>query len=722
MSNSNSSSRHRSLFRDSYENQNKREGMALQKMDEATSEYLMTMEEDSPFFGTAGDPFGSTREEAKGSRNESRNSYETCGGVVVPRFEPNEIELQTTIGMGEFGMVLNVLRVCLDPRIDDNDEGGETETSYAKNENCASDEMAIAVPSEPSVLWLPSAKQNHIHQVEANRILRERLASNGRGRRTNGSFGKVSVRDVSAKSFLVIKQIRKDLYPNKRIEAAKELAREAKFLARLQQLYSCSEGNKKIRMDHRNNHPNLITLRGIVSNSGSPEFGILLDRLHLTLEELSNSWGNYQEKLLERHSGHHSQKRGIVLPLKVTQWWKASDQVVGAALGKITNKVEGFFHSGEDDRGDASVVKESSESASPEALLLLTERVLALWDVAEGMGHLHSHRILLRDLKPENVGRNTRFVGGAGGQQPQQRMQIFDFGLAKECKTRDRIGPSRDENGFRGYGDDSKADETGRSSSSSSFYDHYKMSGLTGTRRIMAPEVIRCKPYGLPADVYSFGICLWEVFSGTKCSYLSPAKICEKQPWIRPEPPLVFDDDDDDDFADGTKSYKSSCLGMPRTLQKLMERCWHEDPRRRPSYPDISVVLRSVLAELARQMKTIAPTPGQQQPKSPDEHGDSHNNPGVSSIFSKAASGGGTYLLSPWRTCVNGNGDHDDGGGGVGKSFLTTMVERTFKRRQQHQHQPVDAGGFDGARGVPLDQTEVWNRLESLRASSLLDD
>mmetsp|Transcript_19053 Transcript_19053/g.27803 ORF Transcript_19053/g.27803 Transcript_19053/m.27803 type:complete len:144 (+) Transcript_19053:141-572(+) len=41
----------------------------------------------------------------------------------------------------------------------------------------------------------------------------------------------------------------------------------------------------------------------------------------------------------------------------------------------------------------------------------------------------------------------------------------------------------------------------------------YKASGRTGTRRYMAPEVVLCKYYGKPVDVYSFAILLWETLS-----------------------------------------------------------------------------------------------------------------------------------------------------------------------------------------------------------------
>ena len=80
---------------------------------------------------------------------------------------------------------------------------------------------------------------------------------------------------------------------------------------------------------------------------------------------------------------------------------------------------------------------------NPDACWLLGERVLALYDVAQAMHHLHHFKILFRDLKPENV--------GALG---NHRMQIFDFGLAKELDPYQRL-----DNGL------------------------YKMSGGTGSRR-----------------------------------------------------------------------------------------------------------------------------------------------------------------------------------------------------------------------------------------------
>jgi serine/threonine protein kinase len=107
---------------------------------------------------------------------------------------------------------------------------------------------------------------------------------------------------------------------------------------------------------------------------------------------------------------------------------------------------------------------------SPAAILERMESTVL--GIASAMAHLHQNGIVLRDLKPDNVG----FCASG-------TVKLFDFGLAR---------PVDDVKGSSEY---------------------------AGSLRYMAPETVLARGTSLASDVYSFGVLLWQI-----CTLQQPFK------------------------------------------------------------------------------------------------------------------------------------------------------------------------------------------------------
>ena len=97
----------------------------------------------------------------------------------------------------------------------------------------------------------------------------------------------------------------------------------------------------------------------------------------------------------------------------------------------------------------------------------------------------------------------------------------------------------------------------------------------------MAPEVIENKQYTLKADVYSFGIMVWEI-----CTRRIPYEDKKNQMQIsfhvtakkmRPDKSLIP-------------------IETPSGLRELMEYCWDHDPNKRPNFEQILIFLKKILS------------------------------------------------------------------------------------------------------------------------------
>ena len=172
--------------------------------------------------------------------------------------------------------------------------------------------------------------------------------------------------------------------------------------------------------------------------------------------------------------------------------------------------------------------------------------------IADAMSYLHSKKIIFRDLKPANVGFDPTGV-----------LKLFDFGFA--------IG----------------VDEPPKSSSISSGETSDRKPGLLydkcGTPRYMAPEVGLVLGYNLPADVYSFGILLWEIFALKKPfgNVKSADEFYEKV------------------FVKGARPKVPS--HWPTVCKEISTSCWSSFPEERPTMSYIKSMLSAHARDASQQ-------------------------------------------------------------------------------------------------------------------------
>ncbi|PON93373.1 Serine/threonine protein kinase [Trema orientale] len=150
-------------------------------------------------------------------------------------------------------------------------------------------------------------------------------------------------------------------------------------------------------------------------------------------------------------------------------------------------------------------------------------------DLARGLSYLHSQKIVHRDVKTENMLLDkTRTV------------KIADFGVA-------RVEASNPND----------------------------MTGETGTLGYMAPEVLNGNPYNRKCDVYSFGICLWEIYC------------CDM-----PYPDLSFSEVTSAVVRQNLRPEIPRCC--PSSLANVMKRCWDANPDKRPEMDEVVSMLEAI--------------------------------------------------------------------------------------------------------------------------------
>ncbi|XP_017243502.1 serine/threonine-protein kinase STY46-like [Daucus carota subsp. sativus] len=160
-------------------------------------------------------------------------------------------------------------------------------------------------------------------------------------------------------------------------------------------------------------------------------------------------------------------------------------------------------------------------------------------DVSKGMNYLHQNNIVHRDLKAANLLMDEHEV-----------VKVADFGVAR-VQTQSGV-----------------------------------MTAETGTYRWMAPEVIEHRPYDHKADIFSFGIVLWELLTG-KVPYenLTPlqAAVGVVQKGMRPIIPQQ----------------------THPLIVELLEKCWQQDPFLRPEFSEIIDILQHIAKTVGEEEKPV---------------------------------------------------------------------------------------------------------------------
>ena len=238
------------------------------------------------------------------------------------------------------------------------------------------------------------------------------------------------------------------------------------------------------------------------------------------------------------------------------------------ALVKVRHAhVVAFYGMGHTTEHVAFIVTELMELGTLTSVLRLceldwdTKKKFAL-ETALGMAFIHSQGCIHRDLKGGNV-----LVTGRRGDLRNCTAKVADFGT---LSSKQSAKPGALVSGDRAP----RAAPPGTS-------DNTKMTGwkgLVGTLLWMAPEILDGKKYVLSADVYSFGIVMWEIaaqdepWQDVKGNFLADKLLRLIQMGTRPPVEAAW----------------------PADYRDCMCACWQTQPTARPSFARIVAMLQPV--------------------------------------------------------------------------------------------------------------------------------
>ncbi|GIL57743.1 hypothetical protein Vafri_12889 [Volvox africanus] len=192
---------------------------------------------------------------------------------------------------------------------------------------------------------------------------------------------------------------------------------------------------------------------------------------------------------------------------------------------------------------------------------------LTLLEIALALKHLHSRRLVHRDVKPANILLKT-----SPGDPRGWTCKLADFGFALVLDQQDKGTEGKDESSISPSG--------GSTGGRSSWYT--LQAQASGTVTHMAPEaVVKNGRIDASVDIYALGIIAWELVCGRgqrPFHHLDPGAI----------PAAV---------AAGMRPIFTA--GVPAPYRKMAQACLAQEPHRRPRAADVVSFIKSQLAVLS---------------------------------------------------------------------------------------------------------------------------
>ena len=178
-------------------------------------------------------------------------------------------------------------------------------------------------------------------------------------------------------------------------------------------------------------------------------------------------------------------------------------------------------------------------------------------ELASALKHLHfglsnEVTVIHRDLKPDNIGFTGKGV-----------LKLFDFGLCVGVKKKDAINAT------------------------------YQLTPCTGSLRYMAKEVAVGESYNHKADMYSFGMTLYEMATGVPPFFGYGKFEFQKK---------VIENNDRPPTKSDMHSRK---IKVGKEYIALVEQCWDVDPTRRPTSFEAFDILTNLYAQSQESTKSF---------------------------------------------------------------------------------------------------------------------